>query len=55
VQAAARAKRRSDLRFPVRLPRMLQQKEFQVRLRTESLAAVVSESERSLSARHRDV
>jgi len=39
VQTAAREKRRSDLRIPFRLPRMLQQKEFQVRTRTESLAA----------------
>jgi hypothetical protein len=39
VQTAAREKRRSDLRGPVHLPRMLQQQEFQVRLGTARLAA----------------
>ena len=38
VQAAAREKRRSDLRDPVRLPSLLQQQEFQVRLGTARLA-----------------
>ena len=38
VQAAAREKRRSDLRKPVRLPRVLQQQELQVRLGTTRLS-----------------
>jgi hypothetical protein len=39
VQAATREKRRSDLRGPVRLPRLLQQQELQIRLGTAKLAA----------------
>jgi len=46
VQTAAREKRRSDLRGPVRLPRMLQQQEFQVRLGTARLAGRTSASGR---------
>jgi hypothetical protein len=38
VQAAAREKRRSDLRNPVRLPRVLQEQELQVRLGRARLA-----------------
>jgi hypothetical protein len=39
VQAAAREKRRSDLRHPVRLPHVLQQQEVQVRLGPARLAS----------------
>jgi hypothetical protein len=39
VQAAPREKRRSHLRAPFPLPRVLQQQEFQVRLGRERLAA----------------
>jgi hypothetical protein len=38
VQAAAREKRRRDLRGPIRLPGVLQQQEFQIRLGTARLA-----------------
>ena len=47
VQAATREERRSDLRGPVRLPRMLQKQRIQVRLGTARLAAVFGFAARS--------